>query len=514
MDFARTLAAFFKPVHPPTEDKPGNALGHLGRYRLHKQIGQGAMGAVWAAEDPVLSRLVALKTVNVDLSPEERARFEDTFLYEARAAAKLNHPSIVTVYDAGKVKEGPYIAMELLEGEDLKTMMARGVPMSPGRASDIISRVADALEYAHSVGIVHRDIKPANIYLVGRKTPKVLDFGIAQFARSHTSIMADQKLLGSPGYMAPELIEGGRADNRSDIFSLGVVFYELLTGKAPFFGDQLQDLLNAICKASPVPPHQVNPDVPLEVSMIVGKALAKKPEDRYQRAGDFAADLRRWATTARVRKLLQQQSAENSATQEIVRKKRRSLRLGVGVAGALVAATVVFWLLHVGLPSYSSEPVVVAGSTVTRPSTVTRTPKIAVPPVGANVALEPAPAPVEPAEDPAKLLAAAQAAKEAAEKRKAEREKRDQAKLLALAAKAAPAESAAPANGTVSLAVSPWGEVVVDGARKGLSPPLTQLTLPAGKHTIEVRNSDFEPFVTTVEVEGEKTVRIRHKFGS
>lgn len=512
MDFARTLAAFFKPVHPPQEDKPGNALGHLGRYRLHKQIGQGAMGAVWAAEDPVLSRSVALKTVNVDLSPEERARFEDTFLYEARAAAKLNHPSIVTVYDAGKVKEGPYIAMELLEGEDLKTMMARGDLMSPSRASDIISRVADALEYAHSIGIVHRDIKPANIFLVGRKIPKVLDFGIAQFARSHTSMMADQKLLGSPGYMAPELIEGGRADNRSDIFSLGVVFYELLTGKAPFFGDQLQDLLNAICKAAPVPPHQVNPDVPLEVSMIVGKALAKKPEDRYQRAGDFAADLRRWATTTRVRKLLQQQTAENSATQEFVRKKRRSLWLGGSLAAVLVAATAIFWLLNVGLLGPGNEPAVVTGSTMPRPSAVTRAPKIVVPQVGVNVVAEAPPS--EPAEDPARLLAAAQAAKETADKRKAEREKREQAKALALAAKAAPAEPALPVTGVVSLAVSPWGEVVVNGARKGLSPPLTQLSLPAGKHTIEIRNSDFEPLITTVEVEGDKTVRIRHKFGS
>ncbi|HSN32742.1 MAG TPA: serine/threonine-protein kinase, partial [Ideonella sp.] len=157
-------------------------IGHIGRYTLRRRIGEGGLGTVWAAHDPLLSRPIAIKTLNVEVAADARASFDALFLNEARAAAALSHPNIVTVYDAGVAAEGPYIAMELLQGRDLRQMRREGWRPAPEHAATIVRRVAEALAYAHAKGVVHRDIKPANIFLVGRTQPRVLDFGIARIA--------------------------------------------------------------------------------------------------------------------------------------------------------------------------------------------------------------------------------------------------------------------------------------------------------------------------------------------
>ncbi|KPF68580.1 hypothetical protein IP84_09715 [beta proteobacterium AAP99] len=513
----------------------------MGRYRLLSRVGDGAMGAIYAAEDPVLSRTVALKTINLQTTPEERKAFEDTFLYEARAAAKLNHPHIVTVYDAGKTEKGPYIAMELLEGQDVRETLAAGELFSAPRAGDIIARVADALEYAHLSGIVHRDIKPANIYLVGKRTPKVLDFGIAQFIRS-TTVISGGKVFGSPSYMSPEVIEGRKIDGRSDIFSLGVVFYEMLSGKLPFTGETLPDLLDAIVRKAPVPVHEVNPDVPLELSRIIAKALAKRPEDRYERAGDMASDIKRWGSAARVRKLLDSQATR------AVDVQRSGTRKPVVVGGLLlvVLGAVGLGLLTFGagskrnaeLATLPPRPVVAAApAPLAAPAnavsgTVTPAPGME-PAVGASSAPSAAVAttPAAPADSttvaspatPSATPPASAAPAGATPAGRTDATKTPAAPATAAAARPArtdtakaarPVTPAVTTTGVVNLAIAPWGEVFVGGQARGLSPPLAELTLPVGRHTIEVRNGDFEPYVTTIQVTEDKPVRLRHRFGN
>jgi serine/threonine-protein kinase len=512
-DFARTLTSIFKPtVAEPVVGDATIAGTRIGRYKTVSRIGDGAMGAVYAAYDPVLSRTVALKTLNLDLPPDERTRFEASFLDEARAVAKLNHPNIVTVFDAGKSPQGPYIAMELLEGEELRSVLARGDRLTPNRAAEVTSRVAEALAYAHSNGIVHRDVKPGNIFMVGKNQPKVLDFGIAQVSRKPVSASGADTVLGSPTYMAPECVRGESVDGRSDIWSLGVVLYELLTGRPPFAGETLQQLLHAILSDAPLPPHVLNPAVPLELARISARALAKRPEDRYQSAKEMSDDLKRWIAAGRVKRLIEE---SGSSTAPVATsgsgKKNKLLVQGVLAAALLLAVGVLLYQQfgssrsaepEIAAPAQAVKPVVAAPSP---PPVVVAAPVVEAPPV--VTAPEPAPPQAPAAPEPA----------QAARTQKIEKAERDRKlaaeRAAAVLAQRATQASAAAATGQVALAISPWGEVIVDGVSKGTSPPLTTLTLPVGKHTIEVRNGDLPPHVTSVQVEAENAVRVRHKFG-
>ncbi len=193
-----------RPIRPAATTTDLPTIGHIGRYALKYKIGAGGLGTVYAAHDPLLSRLIAIKTLNLELSPEERESFNALFLNEARAAGGLSHPHIVTVFDAGISDNSAYIAMELLKGRDLRQLREEGWRPTPTQAALIVRRVADALAYAHSKGVVHRDIKPANIFMVGRTQPRVLDFGIARVAHQHDGGAGGDIAAGSPYYMAPE----------------------------------------------------------------------------------------------------------------------------------------------------------------------------------------------------------------------------------------------------------------------------------------------------------------------
>jgi serine/threonine-protein kinase len=264
----------------------------LGRYLVQSELGRGAMGVVYKATDSVLERTVAVKTVNMALERDGADRYEARFYQEARAAGGLNHPNIVTVYDVGKSNDVVFMAMEYIEGPELRTLIVEGRPMPVSQAVSIAAQVADGLAYAHQHGVVHRDVKPANI-MVPRDSPvKITDFGIARMRSAAADLTQTGVMLGSPKYMSPEQVIGKRADHRSDIFSLGVILYEMLTGMAPFTGENVTALMYQIVNFAPPAPSALNGAVPELADYIVAKMLAKALEERYQSAAEVTRDLR------------------------------------------------------------------------------------------------------------------------------------------------------------------------------------------------------------------------------
>ena len=263
----------------------------LGRYKIVAEIGQGAMGTVYKAVDPIIDRTVAIKTINLNLSKQELEEYEARFQQEIKAAGRLNHPNIVTIYDVGKTESVAYMAMEFLEGMELKDIIASGRLPPAEQAVDIIAQVADGLWFAHQQDIVHRDVKPSNIMVMKGGTAKITDFGIARLPNAAVKTMTGL-ILGSPRYMSPEQVIGKTIDARSDVFSLGVVLYESLTGQAPFDGDNVNAIMYATVNAAPSPPSSLMRAIPPMLDLIVAKALAKSLDERYQTIKEFADDLR------------------------------------------------------------------------------------------------------------------------------------------------------------------------------------------------------------------------------
>lgn len=262
----------------------------IGRYRILGELGRGAMGVVYKAEDPVLDRPLAIKTIVIPADEGERKEYEARFTQEARAAGKLAHPGIVTIYDVGREGEKVYMTMELLEGTDLGTK-AESHRFGVREAVGIVLQVAEALAFAHDRGVVHRDIKPPNIMLVGGGRVKIMDFGIARMRSSDLKTQTGL-MMGTPRYMSPEQVAGRPVDQRSDIFSLGTVLYELLTGTKLFAGADATEIMYNVSHLRPVPPSRINRQVPAMLDLVVAKALEKDADERYQDAHQFAADLR------------------------------------------------------------------------------------------------------------------------------------------------------------------------------------------------------------------------------
>jgi len=262
----------------------------LGRYEIVAELGRGAMGTVFRGRDPRIDRTVAIKTIllTAGITKEKEREFLERFVREAQAAGKLSHPGIVTVYDVGE-GEGeshtPFIVMEYIAGRTLETMSQQ----SPVAILELIKQVAEALHYAHAQGIVHRDVKPANIMVTQEGRAKITDFGVAKLTL--TEYTAPGQVLGTPSYLSPEQLSGEKLDGRSDIFSLGVVLYFLLTGSKPFSGESVNELVFKIAYQEPRPPSELNPELNANHDYVVLRALAKKPEKRYQNGLAFAADL-------------------------------------------------------------------------------------------------------------------------------------------------------------------------------------------------------------------------------
>ena len=271
------------------------AIMKAGRYEILGELGRGAMGVVYKATDPVIGRAVAVKTIKLSeegtgLSrPELLSRFQT----EARAAGLLTHPNIVVVFDAGEEEGLYYITMELVEGKSVQALLDAGHAFPLPRVLRIMEQTCGALQFAHERNVVHRDIKPANIMLTGDDTVKVTDFGTAKILQFGT-VQQTAHVMGTPSYMSPEQVKGRAVDGRSDIFSLGVMLYEMITGEKPFPGQSITTVIYKIVNEEPVPPRQINPSIHPGISAAVMRALAKEPEDRYQSCRELLEDLRNY----------------------------------------------------------------------------------------------------------------------------------------------------------------------------------------------------------------------------
>ena len=262
-----------------------------GRYRIEQELGRGGMAKVFKGTDEVLGRTVAIKVLAPQIADDES--FVARFRREAQAAARLNHPNLVGVYDTGEDDGVKYIVMEYVEGKTLAAYLADGGRIMPDRATEIAEDVCSALTVAHAAGIVHRDIKPGNIMVTPHGEVKVTDFGIARVAMSGDTIAQTVAVLGTASYLSPEQAQGQAVDGRSDIYSLGCVLYEMLTGRPPFVGDSPVTVASKHVLETPKPPSKLNPDVSPELDAVVLKTLAKNPANRYQAADELRADLER-----------------------------------------------------------------------------------------------------------------------------------------------------------------------------------------------------------------------------
>jgi serine/threonine protein kinase len=266
-----------------------------GRYEVVGELGRGAMGVVYKAMDPVIGRTVAVKTIRLSAEgtglsrPELLARFQT----EARAAGLLTHPNIVVVFDAGEEDGLYYITMELVEGKSLQALLDSGQAFPLPRTLRIMEQTCSALQFAHERNVVHRDIKPANLMLTADDTVKVTDFGTAKILQFGT-IQQTAHVMGTPSYMSPEQVKGRAVDGRSDIFSLGVMLYEMVTGEKPFPGQNITTVIYKIVNEDPVPPRQIDPSIHPGISAVVMKALVKEPEQRYQSCREMLEDLKNY----------------------------------------------------------------------------------------------------------------------------------------------------------------------------------------------------------------------------
>jgi eukaryotic-like serine/threonine-protein kinase len=458
----------------------------LGRYELLEEIGRGAMGVVFRARDPLIDRIVAIKTINVGLSRVEAEEFQKRFDREARSAGRLNHPNIVTIYDVGKSGDVAYFAMELLEGETLRDILDSGVVLPPSTIADIAAQIADGLASAHEAGVIHCDIKPANIVVLASGLVKITDFGIAMLPTGSRSFIGS--VAGSPKYIAPERVVGRPVDARSDLFSLGAVLYEVLTGAPPFAGTALDEILHNVINLSPEPPSRRNRSLPAAFDAIVARALAKHPDDRYQSALEMSADLRQLAlvgprdafgAAAVKERPAAAQPGDSTVTvafKDDAAPSRRGWRspfVRYGIAAALLVAVAAGAMYSAQAPSPPPVGVLVPLDQAIRemplPLAAAATSES---PADANGAGAPAPVVATPAPPAAKPVAMAR----------------------------------------LGFAVTPWGEVYIDGRKTGITPPLNEIRLPPGKHTIEIRNTTFPPHRQTVDLRTDGSVRIKHKF--
>jgi serine/threonine-protein kinase len=487
------------PVSIPPDELP--TIGHIGRYALKYRLGEGGLGTVYAAQDPLLSRLVAIKTLGTEMAPEARERFNSLFLNEARAVASLNHPHIVTVFDAGTSPQGAYIAMELLKGKDLRQLIKEGWRPKPVEAAQIVRRAADALAYAHAKGIVHRDVKPANIFMTGRTQPKVLDFGIARVASQQESGTEDDFAAGSPYYMAPEQVRHDPVDRRCDVYSLGVVLYELLTGVRPFQGATLSQIAESVLTHQPPLIHELNPGVPQALSLIAARAMEKDADNRYRSARALSRELRHWIEE-------QGDAEEEDEALAAEQRSRRLHRLGMGLGGAALLAALAWGAVGWWGTDPPPEPSIAAAQPLPAPAPLPMPVEASLPAAEPALAETASSATVQAEDTPPAAVEPEPAPAAAPRERRA-------APAPAPARPVARATAAAPlATGEVVLAISPWGQVEVNGAPAGIAPPLNRLTLTEGRHTITIRNDEFPPHRVTITVTPGQPVTVRHKFGS
>jgi serine/threonine-protein kinase len=319
----------------------------IGKYDILSILGKGAMGIVYKALDPDINRKVAIKTIRFDLASEETDTEEimERFMREAQAAGKLTHPNIITIFDVGREEDLTYIVMQLIEGPSLQRLIAQGEKFPVSEVTKLMERVCSGLDYAHQNGIVHRDIKPGNVLLDNNKRPYICDFGVARVDTS--TLTQSGTAVGTPSYMSPEQVIGKKIDKRSDIFSIGCILYEILTGRRPFEAESITTVIYKIINEEPPAISELKKGLPAGFEKIVTKALAKDPNDRYQNCKQLAEDLRNLdklsdktiaVTLTKEVPLPDEEEKEEEVPEKEKKKSRLGLILGVIIPAVLIIA--------------------------------------------------------------------------------------------------------------------------------------------------------------------------------
>ena len=450
----------------------------LGRYRVIEEVSKTAGSVVYKARDPLIDRLVILKTLAVGLPHDEVTEFRKRIDRELKSAGRLNHPNIVTIYDVGITDDIVYITTEFIDGRSLREMLRSGTRPLPARAAEIAAQIADGLDFVHERGLVHRNISPDTVMVLRNGLVKITDFGIARPSRGSHTMIAD--LVASPRYTSPEQVTGEKVDERSDIFSLGAVLYEMLTGVAPFAGVRLHEVAHQVVNKMPSPPSTCSRGVSPALDLIVEKALAKHSDNRYRTAREMAAALR---SAVKLSPVVAAEAASNAseavepwplASAKVVGSWRRQPFLLNGVFVVLLLATAVLVLNWPRSPALPPAPAL-------------------TPPAAGSVArttehLGPASIPTSSPET----------------------------QSTPLRVEATPfKEGSVPTSTTtarLTLAIHPWGLVYVNGKKKGLSPPIKELMLAPGTYFVEIHNDKFPPYRETIDVRRAVVAHITHSF--
>lgn len=317
----------------------------IGKYEILSILGKGAMGIVYKALDPDIDRQVAIKTIRFDLASEETDNEEimQRFIREAQAAGKLTHPNIITIFDVGREEDLTYIVMQFIEGPSLQRLIAHGEKFTVPEVTKLMEQVCSGLDFAHQHGIVHRDIKPGNILLDKNRRPYICDFGVARVDTS--TLTQSGTAVGTPSYMSPEQVMGKKVDKRSDIFSVGCILYEFLTGRRPFEAESITTVIYKIINEEPPSLNEVKKGLPAGFAKVIGKALAKDPNDRYQNCNQLADDLRNLdkltdktiaVTVTREAPIPEEEEKEEEVAEEEKKKSRLGLILGVTIPAFLI----------------------------------------------------------------------------------------------------------------------------------------------------------------------------------
>lgn len=459
------------------------ALEELGRYRIVERLGDNALGEVYLGMDPLLKRPVTIQTARVDRAA--LAGDEERLLAELKAVERLSHPGIATVYDSGLAGDLAYIATERPEGRDLRELIAKDKPIPAELAVELVASVADGLAYAHRRNVLHQNVAPGQITVLPNGGVKLSGFGLAALQQV---VKRSEPLLGATEYLAPEQFSGKRSDARTDLFSLAVVFYQLITGRLPFGGGNPAEVMYRVMRKPARWPSRVARPEHRGYYVILAQALAKQPDDRYQNIGEFAADLRR-ASELADRKARQWPTGGLASRRSDSGHKAGddAERIGTGrrMLRPLLYSMAAGIVLAAGL--YLAKPGLLQNVPAPQAAVASAVPKAPVQAVATPSAGSTMPTPADPVTPVIDI---------APEK----------------PAEASPVPTAPPKPATIVLSVAPWGEVFVDGESKGVSPPLTRLELPAGKTRIEIRNDGAHPLVKELQLQEGKTVRMKHKF--
>jgi eukaryotic-like serine/threonine-protein kinase len=504
----------------------------LGRYELLDELGRGAMGVVYRARDPIIDRVVALKTIDFALTGAAATSFEQRFFQEARAAGRLNHPNIVTIYDAGQADGVAYIAMEFLDGTSLRQLLDEHPPLGIARAVEVAGQIVRGLAYAHEQGVIHRDIKPANIIVLRNKRPKITDFGIARLSEADGR---SGERAGSPKYMAPEQIRADATiDGRADLFSLGAVLYEMLTGRAPFTGETVHEIMERVLEADPPRPGTVNARMPPELDALVMRMLAKRPADRFPSARSLFRELRR------IEERLEERTTREAADEaEVVataaptpsegdktlvlavappalppRALRSTRRMVAFAAAGLILAGLALIPLRLQFSDANARRTEVAAApppavvdAVLAPASTPAQPEPPTPAVEPPPPPPPEPVKVEPPPPPKRAAAPRPTPKPRAPK-PAPAIKPPPPAQVAVASPPKPVPQAAK----LVLHVAPRGDVYIDGKHTGTAPPLSVIELPPGTHKVEIRNSTQLPYLSYITLQAGASHTVRHTF--